>query len=776
MLVLSLFAVFALFLILPVAAAYAAGRSRKGSALFISKDKVHDPRYFAKSFAALMQQAKTDPAASKIRLSRVEELDRITGEGFSQRQYDHLVYCGQSPLTIVPRNMIFQKEVYCTQDICFAGDTVFRSLYTEKNLIIGNGTLIGRWADAEGTAAAYDNCDLGLSFTSASGLCIGNNCTFRRLYAPEILLGCYPCDAFRFGVNNTFETVLSPDAKHVEERNIRYVLDDWKDESGTVPDTLITDQDLTVTENLVVQGHIRSKKGVRLCEGAVVCGNVFAEENIVLGRGSRVLGVVFTQGSVTLEDGATVGYRGKITSLVARDRIFVSGKARVYGYVSCEKGGTVGGAPGSGGAAEPAFSPGRYTFLYLPGGAVPRLCAALSNGRLYHRAADEFNRFPLSVPPQEPQTEPPVTPPNPIPKGVKQAAVLAGICLVCVLAAAAHHLLAPLPEVPGEPPAAGQYHNQGMAQGMQLETAPVEITDDYVVFTDRVLLRFRVPAEEIALDAAVYKSVLDLIPEEVNQYVMLVPLRIFYEQDWRGYAGDMQTAAEQFAALMPQDCTCISLFDALPSGENQYIFYRTEPFWTAEGAYYGAAEFLGVKGETIPALQSYREELYQSFEGSLFKLTGQSKGDDTTYDDRAYFYTQPDFYNQERLYRRQEDGSYRAVLEPVLSKSRTGLSAYVGNYTFSHAIIKGSVKNGKTLLLIGDSSARIMASYFTEAYETVYVINQIWYSQDETVFSEIFQDYSVTDVLMVESMSALGSELNRSRIMRIVNDNIPVRQ
>ena len=99
------------------------------------------------------------------------------------------------------------------------------------------------------------------------------------------------------------------------------------------------------------------------------------------------------------------------------------------------------------------------------------------------------------------------------------------------------------------------------------------------------------------------------------------------------------------------------------------------------------------------------------------------------------------------------------------------MSTYVGNSTYSHAIISGSVKNGKTLLLIGDSGAKIMASFFCDKYETVYVINQKWYSQSESRFSQIFESYNVTDALIVQSAAGLDDELERTRTYRIVQDN-----
>ena len=98
---------------------------------------------------------------------------------------------------------------------------------------------------------------------------------------------------------------------------------------------------LTVTEKIIVQGDIRSHRGVRLCEDSVVCGNIFAEGDVLLEKNTAVLGNIFSQGSIRLEERATVGQRGKISSMIARETITFDKDNFVFGYVRCEKGGDV---------------------------------------------------------------------------------------------------------------------------------------------------------------------------------------------------------------------------------------------------------------------------------------------------------------------------------------------------------------------------------------------------------------------------------------------------
>jgi predicted acyltransferase (DUF342 family) len=80
---------------------------------------------------------------------------------------------------------------------------------------------------------------------------------------------------------------------------------------------------------------------VKLCDGAIVYGNIFAEEDVHIGENAIVLGNIFTQESIYVESGATIGKRGSIHSIIAREHIVFEKNVTVFGYVNSEHGGKV---------------------------------------------------------------------------------------------------------------------------------------------------------------------------------------------------------------------------------------------------------------------------------------------------------------------------------------------------------------------------------------------------------------------------------------------------
>lgn len=311
----------------------------KSKPLFINQSNARNPRYFAISFKRIFDKAwKSYGGSGIISMSKEEkiiEADKVIL--LSGEICKSLIYAENS--NFIPReDIIFQKEIYVKKNAVLKKIPMVRAIACVGDLVLGNGTRIIRWADAEGTLIAHNDCDLGISTTSATMLLVGTNCFFKRLYAPEIWLGL-DNDKYHIGNNVIIpkEIVISSEII----RNIEYVDDEIVNEKGILTKTIITKHDITVLGNFVVQGHIRSHKDVKIDSNAVVHGNIFAEGNIFIGRNAIVLGIVFTQENIYIDDGAVIGQPNKIKSVVARGNIECGYNCRVYGYIGVEGTGKV---------------------------------------------------------------------------------------------------------------------------------------------------------------------------------------------------------------------------------------------------------------------------------------------------------------------------------------------------------------------------------------------------------------------------------------------------
>lgn len=307
---------------------------RKNEPMFIQKSNTRDPRYFAVSFKKIIDKAWASYDHSGIlKLSKDEEvIEADTAEWIYNESCKSLVYA-ESKDFVPKEGIVFEKEIYAKRNAKLEKIPLVRAIACMRDLTLGEGTRVIRWADAQGILIAHDNCDLGLSTTSATKLLIGKNCFFKRLYAPKIWLGLNKEKLHLFNnVTLPREVIINDEII----RNIEYVDDDIVDEKGILQRTIITKHNITVLSNFIVHGHITSYKGVKIDNNAVVHGNIFAEGNIFIGDNAVVLGVVFTQEDIYIGDGAVIGQPNKIKSVVARGNIEFGSNCKVFGYIGTE--------------------------------------------------------------------------------------------------------------------------------------------------------------------------------------------------------------------------------------------------------------------------------------------------------------------------------------------------------------------------------------------------------------------------------------------------------
>ena len=330
---------FIILLLVPMAAAAVYYWKKKGMVLYIDQGRVKDPRFFGKSFAALVEKQLPALDGEWIALSKKEKYRNGDKKELPDEVKELVIGCTKDFKS--PENVrVYQKEVYSGHNAAFDRQNIkLRAAYCRGRMRIGQGAEVVRWVDAEETLAVYDNCSLGISASAGNRMSIGCNCTFRRLFAAEILLGQYP--------EETAEQQQKKNGVILEDgacrrENISYVTSEDADEDGIFEATVISWDNVKVAAGITVRGGIRSHKSVRIFDGAVICGNIFAEQDVYLGENSIVLGNVFSQGSIYMEEYAQVGEKGSIRSVIARDNIEIQKNCFVYGYISCEKKGIIG--------------------------------------------------------------------------------------------------------------------------------------------------------------------------------------------------------------------------------------------------------------------------------------------------------------------------------------------------------------------------------------------------------------------------------------------------
>lgn len=306
----------------------------------IQHDNTRNPRYFSLSFKKLFSSAMSDyDNSGTLHLSTDEPVLFADDLEFQDQQEYHQLIIQKNGDLQTGSGTIFHKEIYAGQDATIGANTQLRAIACEKDLTLEEQTTVYRWADAEGTLRVKNQVDLGISTTSAHALLVGEQCTFKRLYAPLIRLGLTAEQ-----IQNIPLDVLeapSPTVVSDIERDLISVNDENTNSDGAFPHTIVTKHALKVFKGFQVQGDIRSHKSVLIDDDVIVHGNIFAEGQVTLGKNTKVYGNVFTQENITLLEGASIGRSGVTKSVVARGNIVFDRNCTVHGYVSTEGVGSI---------------------------------------------------------------------------------------------------------------------------------------------------------------------------------------------------------------------------------------------------------------------------------------------------------------------------------------------------------------------------------------------------------------------------------------------------
>lgn len=312
---------FLVILLLPfLVAGYSYGKGEPVR-LNIRSNNARDPRFFAKSFRSKMEAALQDyDGGGQITLSRENKL--ITPP-FTEDSVDGITLL-ESPFTDT-RPRLFLSEVYCRSSAVFYESSSIRSVCGLDSVSLGAHTEIVRWADGEKELICGQGCSLGISASSANFLRLGVQCRFLRLYAPVICIGLDTEPSFR--------------APHAEKKAMGVTRTSKIETQKALDTDVISTGKLMIEKNAVILGSVKANGDIHVCAGVCILGNLVSDGTIVMEENVFVGGNVFSQYSVYVGRACQIGRASQIKSLIAQDNIYLCESARIFGFVSCERGG-----------------------------------------------------------------------------------------------------------------------------------------------------------------------------------------------------------------------------------------------------------------------------------------------------------------------------------------------------------------------------------------------------------------------------------------------------
>lgn len=252
--------------------------------------------YFARNFKQYLERALPVEAGAGDYSGRMLEGTeflrvnlRPTAITEAEQRTHNRIVVFDTPLTLEGHET-FLLEVYARAALVAGPRTVFRALYGERELALGEGTQVLRWTHATGKLSVGAQSELRGRVSSDAAVLLGSGVLFERIGAPVISVG---------GGGDVQEPPPPPPATPQSYR--------LPEDAKQVGDHVRIEGDVAIPEGVQVSSNLVVAGRLRLGLGAIVDGSVKAHREIVLGDEARITGSAVSRTRITLGQAAWVG-------------------------------------------------------------------------------------------------------------------------------------------------------------------------------------------------------------------------------------------------------------------------------------------------------------------------------------------------------------------------------------------------------------------------------------------------------------------------------------
>ena len=216
---------------------------------------------------------------------------------------------------------------------------------------------------------------------------------------------------------------------------------------------------------------------------------------------------------------------------------------------------------------------------------------------------------------------------------------------------------------------------------------------------------------------------------------------------------DMETNISSIYAALPESVEPVPVWDKLREHSGEFIYFRTDPHWTARGAYLGYEAFCEAKSIAPIPLDAHRAVNFDGFLGTLYFENGC---DEKLLPEETIeaFYPVSDGVTL-TVTDADDNTTDCPIVADVselhaLAKYRTFSG---GNNPFS-VVTNPNIKDDSVLILVKESFGNPLPAFLCDHYSTIYIIDyRSWYGNIIDFAREVHAD----DLLFANNINAVNS-------------------
>jgi cytoskeletal protein CcmA (bactofilin family) len=232
-------------------------------------------------------------------------------------------------------NRTFLMEVYARAPTIGGEGSVYRAIYADRELGLGERSTVLRWAHAGGTLGVGSHSVLRGRITSDTAVVLGGNVVFERIGAPVISVGTMRVPPPAPG-GELRSWKLPPGARKVGDH---YRIDgDLEVPSGArIATSLVVAGRLSIGAGALIEGSVKAHGDLDLADGAQVRGAVVSRRRIMAGAATVLGGPVIAEEKIRIGKDSVVG-GPDLPATVSAPEVELMAGATVYGQISAPLG------------------------------------------------------------------------------------------------------------------------------------------------------------------------------------------------------------------------------------------------------------------------------------------------------------------------------------------------------------------------------------------------------------------------------------------------------
>ncbi len=244
---------------------------------------------------------------------------------------------------------------------------------------------------------------------------------------------------------------------------------------------------------------------------------------------------------------------------------------------------------------------------------------------------------------------------------------------------------------------------------------------------------------------------------QTNVYSILVPLNsgvMLDEQTLESLGGSDQKQTIDYYYNSYKGVTGIETIDTLREHNSEYLYFRTDHHWTAQGAYYVYRNFCQAKGWTPNELDSFETMQFSPFLGTYYtKLNKPSDMEANPDTVTAYI---PHGTNT-MTYQDKDGQEYEWNVIRDVSKrgSGSGYATFIAGDNPMSVIQNPNITDGSSCLVLKESYANCLVPFLVDHYQTIYIVD-FRYANVNVV--DFIKEKQIQDFIVVNNIGIINSE------------------